>query len=49
MFWLGERSRIDFAASECGSLADGENRRPRPDGEECECDKGWTGINCNGV
>lgn len=30
----------------CGSLADG-NDRPMRDGDYCECDEGWSGINCN--
>lgn len=30
----------------CGSLARGNNRPPRTDAK-CECDEGWTGINCN--
>lgn len=32
---------------ECGSLADGKERHPRPEGEQCQCKEGWTGINCN--
>jgi hypothetical protein len=34
--------------SVCGSLADGDERYPRPEGELCECKPGWGGINCNG-
>ncbi|KAL2021651.1 hypothetical protein VTK56DRAFT_7004 [Thermocarpiscus australiensis] len=30
----------------CGSLARGSDR-PMRKGESCECDEGWTGINCN--
>lgn len=33
---------------ECDSLADGDRRRPREEGETCECKDGWGGINCNG-
>lgn len=33
--------------AECGSLADGKERHPRPEGEICDCKEGWTGINCN--
>ncbi|BEI83347.1 hypothetical protein CcaverHIS002_0312150 [Cutaneotrichosporon cavernicola] len=31
----------------CGSLADGDERFPRPDKELCKCNDGWGGINCN--
>ncbi|GAA5855775.1 hypothetical protein JCM8547_000351 [Rhodosporidiobolus lusitaniae] len=30
----------------CGSLADGNDRFPR-EGKECECEEGWSGLNCN--
>jgi hypothetical protein len=30
----------------CGSLAKGRDRQMRS-GETCDCDDGWTGINCN--
>ncbi len=33
----------------CGSLADGDERFPRPNGELCQCEDGWGGINCNGM
>lgn len=31
----------------CGSLSDGRNRPQRRDSETCECNEGWSGINCN--
>ncbi|KAG9034933.1 hypothetical protein FRB95_012349 [Tulasnella sp. JGI-2019a] len=31
----------------CGSLADGDQRYPRPDDNACQCKDGWGGINCN--
>jgi len=34
---------------ECDSLADGNRRRPREEGESCKCKDGWGGINCNGA
>lgn len=34
---------------ECDSLADGEKRRQREDGQKCECKDGWGGVNCNGM
>jgi hypothetical protein len=38
----------DCSVPLCGSLPEGNNREPRPDGQQrCECDDGWTGINCN--
>ncbi|KAL3421365.1 ATP-binding subfamily g member 2 [Phlyctema vagabunda] len=36
----------DCLSPVCGSLADGKNRPMRKDGT-CECEDGWTGINCN--
>lgn len=30
----------------CGSLAYGDNR-PVREGASCDCDDGWSGINCN--
>ncbi|TVY19486.1 ABC transporter G family member protein [Lachnellula arida] len=36
----------DCLAPVCGSLADGKDR-PMRQGEYCECEDGWTGINCN--
>ncbi|KAF5375765.1 hypothetical protein D9757_009009 [Collybiopsis confluens] len=40
-------SGIDCLTPQCGSLADGDQRRPREDGQKCECKDGWGGINCN--
>jgi hypothetical protein len=42
--WSGANDSI---FTECGSLADGKERHPRPEGEQCQCSEGWTGINCN--
>ncbi|RDL38807.1 uncharacterized protein BP5553_03147 [Venustampulla echinocandica] len=36
----------DCLAPVCGSLAHGKDR-PMRQGDYCECDDGWTGINCN--
>ena len=36
-------------STECGSLADGDHRYPRKEGEKCSCKDGWGGINCNGA
>jgi len=36
----------DCGEPTCGSLAQGKDRMPRQ-GERCECDEGWEGINCN--
>ncbi|KAI1000184.1 ABC transporter G family member [Podosphaera aphanis] len=36
----------DCLSPVCGSLADGKNR-PMRKGDYCECNEGWTGINCN--
>jgi hypothetical protein len=36
-------------ASECDSLADGDKRKLREDGEQCKCKDGWGGVNCNGT
>lgn len=31
----------------CGSLAKGNEHRQIREGDRCECDEGWGGINCN--
>lgn len=31
----------------CGSLARGNEHRTIREGDRCECDEGWEGINCN--
>ena len=36
----------DCSEPTCGSLAKGSAREVRGDGD-CECDEGWSGINCN--
>ncbi|KAG8859017.1 hypothetical protein FRC20_011911 [Serendipita sp. 405] len=41
--WSGN----DCLIPQCGSLADGPRRHPRPPKEECTCNDGWGGINCN--
>ncbi|KAL6298547.1 hypothetical protein BKA93DRAFT_810707 [Sparassis latifolia] len=41
--WAG----IDCLTPQCDSLADGEKRRQREDGQKCECKDGWGGVNCN--
>jgi hypothetical protein len=40
-------SHVNSNCAECGSLSDGKERHPRPDGEQCQCNEGWSGINCN--
>ncbi|KAK4167257.1 hypothetical protein QBC43DRAFT_256433 [Cladorrhinum sp. PSN259] len=37
---------LDCLEPLCGSLSRGVDR-PKRDGKYCECDDGWTGINCN--
>ncbi|KAK9451406.1 uncharacterized protein V1518DRAFT_408468 [Limtongia smithiae] len=37
---------VDCSVPVCGSLADGRDRMPRT-GSSCECDDGWSGLNCN--
>ncbi|KAI3404568.2 ADP1 [Candida oxycetoniae] len=39
---------LDCSEPLCGSLADGNNKRPKRDKKkECKCKPGWMGINCN--
>ena len=39
---------LDCSEPLCGSLADGNNKRPiRHKNENCKCKSGWAGINCN--
>ena len=42
----GSRLTLGFLLV-CGSLAGDHHRPPKGDGP-CECDEGWSGINCNG-
>lgn len=44
--FLKAESETNIHITVCGSLADGKNR-PMRAGSYCECDEGWTGINCN--
>ncbi|EHA54731.1 ABC transporter [Pyricularia oryzae 70-15] len=37
---------LDCMEPLCGSLARGKDR-PMRSGDQCSCDEGWTGINCN--
>ncbi|CAK9437344.1 uncharacterized protein LODBEIA_P17220 [Lodderomyces beijingensis] len=38
---------LDCSEPLCGSLADGNNKRPIRQKAECKCTSGWSGINCN--
>ena len=38
---------LDCSEPLCGSLADGNNKRPTRKKDVCECKSGWSGINCN--
>lgn len=43
----GFRRRFaNVVAAVCGSLG-GDDHRPAKGQDQCECDEGWTGINCN--
>ncbi|GAA5836741.1 hypothetical protein JCM5353_006883, partial [Sporobolomyces roseus] len=37
----------DCAKPLCGSLAAGQDHRFPREGNDCECDEGWSGLNCN--
>lgn len=45
-FCQGKQLTVRPLIIECGSLPRGHNR-PTRQGKSCECDEGWTGINCN--
>ncbi|KAI0067224.1 hypothetical protein BV25DRAFT_1911888 [Artomyces pyxidatus] len=38
---------IDCLTPQCDSLADGDERHLRENGQSCDCKDGWGGINCN--
>lgn len=40
------RPLANVAIIVCGSL-EGDDHRPAKGQDKCQCDEGWTGINCN--
>lgn len=38
---------MDCSEPLCGSLTDGNSKRPVRGNETCDCKEGWSGINCN--